>query len=287
MSVEPDPIGNPKSCGLAHVVQQHSKREGKRWLAQAFHHDQSVSPDVAFRMIFGRLLHALHGRDFGQNLIEQSRFIQQFQTTAGAAFGQDPRDFIAHAFGRDNLDHRSQPADGGEGCRLDIELQTCREADGAKQPQVVFPKSPLGIADRADDSCFQIGAATGEIEHLAGHGIEQQRVYREVAAQHVLLRIGLEMNTFRMAAIQIFEVASEGSNLNLGIPVAHQHDAEVSAHTIGAGKEPHKLIRLRGSRHIEVLRDAVQQQIPHASTHQISSVFGSAEAFNNRPGKFF
>jgi hypothetical protein len=114
VAVEADALGHAEGGRLAHVVQQGAQRQRKRGMAQPFEQQQRVHPDVAFGMIFRRLLHAFHGRHFGQDLGQQAARVQQFEAAARAAFGEDARQFVADAFGGDLADQRVVALDGGE-----------------------------------------------------------------------------------------------------------------------------------------------------------------------------
>ena len=76
VAVETDPFGNPERRRFAHVVQQYPQGQRQRGLTQSFEHNQRVCPDIAFRMKFGRLRRALHRRDLGQDLPQQSARVE-------------------------------------------------------------------------------------------------------------------------------------------------------------------------------------------------------------------
>ncbi len=56
-----------------------------------------MHPDVALGMIFGRLLYAFHCGYFGQDVREHAARIEQFETAARAAFGENSHQFVADA----------------------------------------------------------------------------------------------------------------------------------------------------------------------------------------------
>ena len=105
----------------------------------------------------------------GRISCKQSGSIEQFEAAARAAFGEDARQFVADAFGRDAVDQR---ASGGwrRMSPARFEAEPRGETDGAQQPQMVFAETRRGIADGADDARFEVGAAADEVEDLAGTG---------------------------------------------------------------------------------------------------------------------
>ena len=62
-------------------------------------HEQRVRPDIAFRVEFGRLGDSFHGSDLRQDVCEQTRFVQQFESPARAAFGKDATQLITNTLG--------------------------------------------------------------------------------------------------------------------------------------------------------------------------------------------
>ena len=59
-----------------------------------------MGEDVAFGMELRRLLDSFHGGDFGQDLGQEGGRIEQFESAAGAAFGEHLGQFFAHALRR-------------------------------------------------------------------------------------------------------------------------------------------------------------------------------------------
>ena len=46
-------------------------------------------PDIALGVEFGGLLNTPHGRDFRQNIVEEPRFVKQFEAAACPTLGED------------------------------------------------------------------------------------------------------------------------------------------------------------------------------------------------------
>ncbi len=75
--------------GLADVVEQNAPGQSERASGgKAFEHDECVDPDVAFGMELRRLLDTFHLRNFGQQLREQARLVEQLEPAARGAFGE-------------------------------------------------------------------------------------------------------------------------------------------------------------------------------------------------------
>src|SRR5262249_26653219 len=99
-----------ESRRLADVVEKHAP--GKRCRAawrELLEHQPGMNPDVALGMKLRGLLHAFHLRHFWQDRSEQTRLLEQFETAAGGALGEDLGQFVAQALGRDPHDVRSLP----------------------------------------------------------------------------------------------------------------------------------------------------------------------------------
>ena len=139
------------------------------------------------------------------------------------------------------------------------------EAHSAQQAQMVFLKAAHGIADRADQARVDVGAAANVVEDLVGLRIEQQRVDGEVAAQHVLTRIGFEVNTCRMAAVQIVEIAAKGGDLHLIVIQTDEHDTEMRADLIGVRKNSQQFFGQRRGGNVVVFGSPAEQKIANTA----------------------
>ena len=80
---------------------------------------------------------------------------------------------------------------------------------------MIFTKTALRIADRANQPRIQVRPAIREIEDLAAHRIEQHCVDCEIAAQRILPGIYFEMDAIRMTAIEVLQIAAESRHLHL------------------------------------------------------------------------
>jgi hypothetical protein len=143
---------------------------------------QSVVPDIALGVEFGRLLDSVEAVDFGQDLLEQAGAVEQFKGAAGAALGQHAGEFVANTLKADLMDLAGASTDGGFGSGVDFKVKTGGEADGAQHAELIFVEALGGVSDGADDAGVEVGAALDKIEDLAGLGIEEHSVDGEVAA---------------------------------------------------------------------------------------------------------
>ncbi len=80
--------------------------------------------------------------------------------------------------------------------------------------------------------------ASDEVENIAGIGIEEQGVDREVAAKCVLFGIGFEVDGRGMAAISVFHVTAEGGDFNVSVAIVDQDNTEMGTDLAGVRKEP-------------------------------------------------
>ncbi len=199
--------------------------------------------------------------------------------------------------------------DCGHCCRLDLIIEAGCEADGAKHAEFVFGKTTLRVADGADDSGIEIGAAADEIEDLVGGGVEHHAVDSEVAALDVLARIFGEAYFVGTAAIGVAYVEAEGGDFDCVammswsltgafrsarnllsfflFSIRHQHDSKLLAHGVGLRKDLHDLLRSRVRGHIIVSRLAIQKKIADASSGQISLVAPHTQGADDFFGELF
>lgn len=238
MAVEADAIGDGEGGGLAGVVKQGGKGERERRIqGQVFEQQEGVGPDIAFGVELGRLGDAFHASGLGQEDFEQSGGVEEFETAAGAAFGQDAGEFVADPFGGDGGDGGREAREGVPGGGFDFEAEAGGKADGAEQAEAVFGEALSGVADGAEAVGVEVGEAFDVVDDLAVEGIFEEGVDGEVAAEDVLAGVGFEGDGLGAAAVAVGVVGAEGGDLDFGIAIAEQNDAEVGADFEGAGEE--------------------------------------------------
>ena len=122
-----------------------------------------MDPDVAFGMELRRLLDTFHALDFQKQFVQQATLVEQLETAASPAFGEDADEFVAHAFRRNAMDLRRKFPNRSKRTRLDGEAEARGEADGAQHPQVILFKAAVGRTDGTDDAGLEIGASAHEV----------------------------------------------------------------------------------------------------------------------------
>ena len=131
VAIEADPLRDAERRRLSDIVQQSAHRERNGGIAKMFQHHQRVDPDVAFGMILGGLLDALHSRHLGKDLLQQAGLVQQLKAAARRAFRQDAAQLLAYAFGRDRPDERVQASHSRKRGRFDTKAEPRGETDRA------------------------------------------------------------------------------------------------------------------------------------------------------------
>src|SRR5205807_9140409 len=71
---------------------------------------------------------------------------------------------------------------------MEVEAQFGREPDGPGHAQAILGEPGLWIADRSDPPRGEVVASADVVDDLAGLGIVEEAVDREIAAGNVLLR---------------------------------------------------------------------------------------------------
>ena len=99
--------------------------------------------------------------------------------------------------------------------------------------------------------------------------------------------IGLEVHAIRPAAVAVMIVAAEGGDFHLRGLLAHQHHAEMRAHLLGPVEQLGHDVGARIGGNVEVFRMPAEQQIAHASAHQLRLVAGRAQAPHDIMGEPF
>ncbi len=281
VAVETDAVGEPEGGGLADVVQEGAPGERGRGVAQTGEQEKGVGPDVAFRVVLGRLSDPAQGGNFGQNMNQQAGFFEEAEAVLSVALGEDAGEFVADAFGGNASNRGSLGGDGGAGVGVKGEAEASRKTDGAEKAEMVFAKAKGGVANGADEAAGEIVAAANEVEDFAGEGIEEEAVDGEVAAGGVSGGGSLEGDAIGPAAVGVGVLAAIGGDFD----AIDEHDAEVGADAEGIGKEGLHLLR-RGTRGDVVVGGlAVEQEVADAAADPVSGVSGRTQALHNVAGR--
>src|SRR5271170_889734 len=109
MSIKPDSVDStPKGRMLAHIMQQRApgkSRRNTRW--KLLQQQQSMRPNIAFRMKLWRLFHTLHLLNLGKHFSQQPSRIEQIKGAPRLALGEHPGQLVAHPLTADLIDLRS------------------------------------------------------------------------------------------------------------------------------------------------------------------------------------
>src|SRR6185312_5389827 len=108
---------------------------------------------IAFRMELGCLLDALHGSDLRQDFAQKSAGIQHKKRQSRAAFGEHLSQLISRPLGGNLANLRGQFLYGLHRPAFEDVSKSRGKAYGPQHTQLVFTKTFLRIANRADDSC--------------------------------------------------------------------------------------------------------------------------------------
>jgi hypothetical protein len=219
VAVETDAVGrDTKRRRLADIMQQRAQRE--RWRnsgGELLEQHERVDPNVALGMELGRLLHALHPWDLGQDLRQQARLIKQLEGAAGAAFRQHLEQLLSNALTAYFADVRRKLADGAQGLRRDGVAEAGSEAHGAQHAKLIFVEATMRLADSTDDFALQVFTSAHEVENfVVVQRIEQQAIDGEVAALHIFFGVTSEAHLIGMTAIGVQAIGAEGGDFNAG-----------------------------------------------------------------------
>src|SRR5579863_261240 len=111
---------------------------------------------------------------------------------------------------------RGKLSNGGKSRCVDFKAEAGCESNRAQHTQLVFTEAENWIANRADNSGFQVFLTADEVEDFVGDGIEHHAVDGEITAAHVFARIFAEADFIGMAAVGVADIRTEGRNFNRG-----------------------------------------------------------------------
>jgi hypothetical protein len=138
------------------------------------------------------------------------------------------------------------------------------------------------VADGAQAAAFQVLETADVVEDLVARGVQEQRVDREVAP-HRVLGGGAEFVVLGdqqvvAQALGVRRRAAEGGGLDDVRPVGHVHQPEAPADDAAVGEQALGRARMGRGGHVEVLGPAAQEQIAHATAHQVRLVAMSLQS---------
>jgi len=268
-------------AGFADVVQERGERQHGGGIFQVGKKQPGMDPDIALRMMFGRLGAAAHFKELGDPDGDQAGIMQEIQAAGGVGAGQDFDQLLPDALGGEIFGFRGQAHQGFPSRGLDLKAQLYGEADGPEQTKPVLAKAGPGIPDGADRFGLQIGPALHKIQHLVLQGIEKHAVDGEVATFGILLRCG-ESDGGGAATVEVGSVNAEGGDFKNVLALFEPDHAKGLALGIrGLGKNGLDLIRRGGRGDIDIRISAVEQGVPDAAPGVDGLVPGLMETAHN------
>ncbi|MCZ7585841.1 MAG: hypothetical protein M5R36_22305 [Deltaproteobacteria bacterium] len=174
-------------------------------------------------------------------------------------------------------------ANGAEGIGVDLEIRSGRVAEHAKHPHRVMLEALMRAADGAHDVAVQVVHAADVVDDAVVLDIVKQRVDGQIAAKRVFRRrsvmilLGLGRLRVRrlivLAGLIVRRVAAERRDFNnLAAGEIHVRQSEAPADNAAVPEQRLHLFRPRVGGHVEILRRASENQIPHASAHQEGAI---------------
>ena len=150
------------------------------------------------------------------------------------------------------------------------------------------------LADGAQRPRLDVVEAAGVVEDRVFDGIVVERVDGEVPAEGVLVQGAVDVVAQQHAVrgevigvglvVVVLVAAPERRHLDELAPETDVGDAETASDQAGPGEDRLDLLRGGVGRDVEVLGSASEQEIAHASPHQVSLVPGAAQAVDDGDG---
>jgi hypothetical protein len=75
---------------------------------------------------------------------------------------------------------------GGERCRINVEMESGREAHGTKQAKLVFRESLKGVANGPEITIFEIFPAANIVNNFTRHGVKKHPVDGEISPEGIV-----------------------------------------------------------------------------------------------------
>jgi len=291
VAIEADAVsrgGGRAKCGrLADVVKENTPgQRGRGSGGEVREHQAGVNPNVALRMILGRLRYTFHSGDFRQELLEKAGIVQKLKAAACGAFREELGQFFTDAFGGDDVNFWGQLLNGREGGRFDGIVEASGKTNRPQHTQFVFIETAFGITDGADDPGLQIVLAAHVVEDLAGIVAHQQTVDGEVAAGHVFLgRFGVD-HAIGMPAVGVTHIGAKGGDFDLACIARDKNDAELRADSHASREKMQDTVRSGVGGYVVISGLAIQEDIAHTATDEQRLVTVADQRVADRIGEF-
>ena len=173
--------------------------------------------------------------------------------------------------------------------RRDREAEAARELDRPEHADRVLAKADVWIADRSDEPGFEVLQSADVVDHREVRDVVEEAVDREVAPQGVLARraegVVRRHQELRRVGVGRLGPAAERRDLDhLAVGEQDVGQAESPPDQAAVAEEAAQRRRVRVGSDVEVLRRALQEQIPDASPHEVRLVAGARETGEHLQG---
>ena len=181
--------------------------------------------------------------------------------------GENFYEFIADALGAHSGDLRRSLEQGPPSFGFDFESQRGRESNAADEPQFVLGEASAGIADAAKDARSEVRLAADEVEDLAGEGIEEKAINREIPPSRIALGVR-ERHGLRVASITIGPVGAEGGDLKFSPVFQHDDHPELRSDRHRAREEFLDFFRTRARGDVDVVRFLAEKPVANTAARE-------------------
>ena len=223
--------------------------------------------------------------EFGEDAVADARVHEQFDACPRPQPGHQLGEFIADAFGGDDVDalahagHRLADL-GGDG-----EVQLRGEAGAAHHAQRVVGEGVLRCAGRADDAGGEVREAAVRVdEHAAGEA-DRHRADREVAAHEVVVQ-GVAERHDGLPRVRVVLLRPVCGDLDETVALAQADRAEPLADVpVGVGPsldDGQDVVGAGVRREVQIGHVAAQQRVADRAAHQRELIAARCEPLRQR-----
>ena len=260
---------------------QRQIRSWHRAVRSGFESDSTINDDhgvleyVLMTMMFVNF--ELQCRNFREDNIRKTGIDQRFDTCTRAIGQQHFDQFVAYALGGNDFDAIDHVGQRFGGFRFDAEAQLRHETHGTHHAQRIIVERLARIDRGAQHALGQIVRAAERVDEFQFRHTQRHGVHREIAAGKITFQ-RVAIIDFRLARVGVIRVGTVGRYLNLHfraiLTTAHRAQrAEFASHipksvTPETAQNMFKLLRTRRCAKIQIMRFAMQQQVPDRTSHQ-------------------
>ncbi len=211
--------------------------------------------------------------------------VVQLLEAAGRLAGGQHLVHLLHQPGRRALGDEMGVGPHGHGHpRIQLQVQTLLEFHGADDPHRILDEPPVGIADGVESPGLDVLKASHVVVDLPPIDVVHERVDGEVPPDGVVRRAAEQV--LRRVTIRYVVLAggapSKGGHLDdLALLEQQMGQAEPPPDEPAVSKQPLHLPGKGGGGHVEVLGTHPEENVPHASPHQVRIVSKTGETANH------